>query len=99
MSASYIFDQMLRSNEVPNTPAGGIEGLACRADGESALIELWRQGSDSCEWDVEQTVVDFVREDNEVVLHAEVADTLQLGFREDFSDRVVAVLVLVAFRA
>ena len=88
---------MLGPNEVPDTPASGVESFACRADGKSALVELWRQSSDSCEWNVEQTVVDFVRENDKVVLYTEIADALQFGFGEDFSDRVVPVLVLVSF--
>lgn len=91
MRASYVFDQMLWSNEVPDAPAGGVEGFASRADGKGALVELWRHGTDSGEWDVEQTVVDFVGEDDKIVLHAEVADALQLVSGEDFPDRVMAV--------
>lgn len=91
MRASYVFDQVLRSNEVPDAPAGGVEGFASRADGKSAFVELWRHGPDSGEWDVEQAVVDFVGEYDKVVLHAEVPDTLQLVSGEDLPDRVVAV--------
>lgn len=83
---------MLWSNEVPDTPAGSVEGFASRADGKSALVELWRHSSNSGKWDVEQTVVDFVREDDKIVLHAEVSDALQLISGEDFPDGVMAVV-------
>lgn len=82
---------MLGSNEVPDSPAGGVEGFPGRTNGKGAFVEFWGHGSDSCEGDVEQAVVDFVGQDDEVMLHAEVADALQFGSGEDFPDGVMAI--------
>jgi len=38
---------------------------------------------------VVEAVVDFVGEDEDVMLHAEVADSEELGVGEDFADGVV----------
>lgn len=83
---------MLGTDEVSYSPASGVEGLAGRADGESALVELRRQGSDSGERDVVEAVVDFVGEDDQVVLHADLSNALQLSAREDLANGVVTVL-------
>jgi hypothetical protein len=94
VSTSNVLDQMLGSDQVSDTPASGIEGLAGGAYGQSALVQLRREGSNSGEWNVEQTVIDFIRENNKVVLNAKVANTLEFFAREDLADGVVAVYML-----
>jgi hypothetical protein len=94
VGSSNILDQMLGSDQVSDTPASGVEGLAGRAHSQSALVQLRGEGSNSSEWDVEQTVVDFIREDDKVVLDAEVTNALELFAREDFPNGVMAVEML-----
>lgn len=90
--AGHVLDQVLGADEVSYSPASGVKGLACRADGESALVELGRQGSDSGERNVVEAVVDFVGKDDQVVLHANLSDALQLSAREDLANGVVTML-------
>lgn len=83
-------DQMLRPDEVADSPASSVEGLARGADGQGALPELRGQRCDPGERDVVEAVVDLIREDDDVVLDAEVADALEFLAREDLADGVVA---------
>lgn len=76
MSTSDVLDEMLRPDEVPDTPTGGVESLAGGTDSQGALVELRGHGPDSCEWDIKEAVVDFVRKNDEVMLHAESANAL-----------------------
>jgi hypothetical protein len=88
---SHVFDQMFGANEIPNTPAGGIEGLAGGADSQSTLVQFGGQGSNSCERDIKEAVVDLIGQDDQVVLHAQLANALQLLAREDLADGIVAM--------
>lgn len=88
-----VLDQMLRSDEIADSPASGIEGLARGADGQGALVDLRGQRRDSGERNVVQTVVDFVREDDDVVFHGEGANTLELLARKDLTNGVVTTAV------
>jgi hypothetical protein len=94
VGTSNVLDQMLGSDQVSDTPASGIEGLAGGAHSQSTLVQLRGEGSNSGEWNVEQTVVDFIREDNKVVLDAKVTNALELFAREDLADGVVAAYML-----
>jgi hypothetical protein len=84
-----IFDQMVGSNEVADTPASSVEGLSGGADCECSLVELWFDSGNSSKRNIVKAVVDFVREDDEVVLHSEVADAFEFFAREDLADGVV----------
>lgn len=75
--AGNVLDQVLGANQVPDTPPGGVEGLARGADGERALVQLGRHCGDAGEGDVEEAVVDLIGEDDEVVLDAQVANALE----------------------
>lgn len=87
----HILDQVLRANKISNTPAGGIEGLAGGTDGQGSLVQLRRQSGNSRKGDIEETVIDLIRQNNQVVLNAEVADALELLSGEDLANGVVPV--------
>ena len=57
----HVLDQVFRTDEVPNTPPSGVEGLAGGAHSQSALVQLRGQSSDSSVGNVEKAVVDFIR--------------------------------------
>lgn len=84
-----VLDQMLWSDQVADSPTGGVEELARAADGESQLCDLGTQRRDARERHVVQAVVDFVGEDEDVVLDAQVANGLQFVAAEHFAHRVV----------
>lgn len=86
---SHVLDQVFRANEVPNTPTSSIEGLAGGAHGQSALVQLWGQGSNSSVGNVEEAVVDFIRQDDKVILDAQFTNALELFAREDLADGIV----------
>ena len=88
---SNVFDQMLRSNQVAHTPAGGVEGFASRAHSEGALVQLGRQGGNSGKGNIEKAVINFIGQDNKVVLDTEVTNPLQLLLGEDLANGVVAM--------
>lgn len=96
--ASNILNQMLGSNQVSDTPAGGIECLTGGSHGQSALVELWRQSGDSSEGDVVETVVYFVGKNDKVVLNTELTNTFEFSLREDLPNRVVTVSQLAICR-
>lgn len=85
-----VFDQMLRSNEIANTPSSGVEGLAGRTNSKGALVKFGGQRSNSSIRNVKQTVIYFIGQNYEVILHAEITNALELLSREDFADRVVS---------
>lgn len=89
-----VLDQMLWSNQVSHPPTSGIEGLTSRAHGDSTFIQLRGQGGNAGKRNVEETVVNFIRKDNEVVLDTEVANTLELLLGKDLANGVVAVQVV-----
>lgn len=76
-----------------NSPSGGVKVLAGRPDRQGDLLDLRGEGRDAGKGDVEQAVVDLVRQDDDLVLEAEVGDSLQLLAREDLADGVVLGLV------
>ena len=71
-----VLEEVGGADEPAYSPAGGVKVLARGADGESELLDLGREGRDAREGDVEEPVVDFIGEDDDLVLDAEVADTL-----------------------
>lgn len=73
-----VLDQMLGSNQVTNTPAGSIEGLARRSHGKGALVKFRRKSGNSSIRNIEKAVIYFIRQDDQIVLDAQVTDTLQL---------------------
>jgi hypothetical protein len=84
-----VFDQMVGSNEVADTPASSVEGLSGGANCERSLVKLWFDGGNSSKRNIVEAVVDFIREDDEVVLHSEVTDAFEFFVREDLADGVV----------
>ena len=86
----HVADQVLRSDQPADAPAGGVEVLAARPDGQGALRDLRGEGADPGERRVVQPVVDLVREDDQVVLDRQRADARELRVRVDLADRVVA---------
>jgi hypothetical protein len=89
VSTGNVLDQVLGSDQVADAPAGGVEGFACGADGERPLIVLWLHGGNSGKWDIVETVVDLVGEDDEVVLHGKVTDAFEFIARENLPNRIM----------
>ena len=75
MCCGYVFDELWDAYQEAYSPACSVEILACRSDGDGDLFEFWRESSDSCERDVVQPIVDFVREDEDLVLDAQIPDS------------------------
>lgn len=91
MRTGHVLDQVLGADKVPNTPTSGVESLSGGAHCQSALKQLWGQGSDSSVGNVEEAVVDFIRQDDKVVLHTQFTNALKLLAREDLADGVVSM--------
>lgn len=89
VGGSDVLDQVLGADQEANTPAGCIERLSSGTNGQGTLVQLGRQGGDAGEWGVVETVVHLVRQDDEVVLDAEIADTFQFSTGKDLSNGVV----------
>lgn len=89
---------MLGANQVPHTPTSGIKGFSSRSHGQGTLVKLRRQGANSSEWDIKEAVVDFVGEDDKIVLDTKLTNTFQLSARENLSNRVVAVTMIRKMR-
>lgn len=87
--AGNVFNQVLRSDQVANAPAGGVESLTSRANSKSALIVFRLHGSQPSEGHIVETVIDLVRKNDEVVLDREVTNALEFSAREDLANRVV----------
>lgn len=84
-------DELGGAQEPAHSPAGGVEVLAGRADGDGETLDFGGESGDPGERDVEEAVVDFVGEDDYLVLDAEVTDLLELLSREDLADGVVCL--------
>lgn len=72
-----------------DTPTSGIKVFASRTNRNSQLLDFGRQSRDSGKRHVEQAIIHLVGENNDLMLHAQVANLLQLLFGEDFSNRVI----------
>lgn len=81
-------DELGGAHEPAHAPAGGVEVLARRADGDGEVGKLGGQRGDAGEGDVVEAIVDLVGQDDDVVLDAEVADALELLLAEDLADGV-----------
>ncbi len=76
-------------NEVAETPAGDGEGFGEAGDDDGAFAEVGEaEGGDVLSAGVEEVLVDFVGEEEEVVTDGEVADGFDLGVGEDFAGGV-----------
>ena len=84
-----VFDEVFGADEPADAPACCVEVFACGADGEGQGSDFGGESGDAGEGDVVKAVVDFVGEDENVVLDAEAADGFEFGFGEDFADGVV----------
>lgn len=76
-----------------NSPPRGVKVLAGRPDRQGDLLDLRRQRRDAGEGDVVQAVVDLVRQDDDLVLEAQVGNLLQLVAVKDLADGVVCCLL------
>lgn len=94
VSTGHILDQVLGANEISDTPTSGVERLAGGANGQGTLVQLRRQGSNSREGNIEQTVIDLIGQDDQVVLHAQLTNALEFLPREDLANGVVAISVI-----
>lgn len=81
---------MGRPDQVAHSPTRRIEGLARRANRQGTLIQLRGQSRNAGEWNIIETVVDFVGEDDQVVLDGQSANAFELLAREYLAHRVVA---------
>ena len=84
-----MLDQVLGAHEPADAPAGGVEVLAGGADGDGEALDLGRERGDAGKGHVVQAVVDLVRQDDDLVLDAQVPDLLQLLLGVDLADGVV----------
>jgi len=87
--SSDILDQVLGPDQVAYPPTSSVEQLARTADSQSESRNLRAQRGNTSKRHVVQLVVDFVREDENVVLDAKVANGLELLAGEDLADRIV----------
>jgi hypothetical protein len=87
--SSDVLDQMLGSDQVAYAPSGGVEGLACRSHGKRALIKFGGKSRDSGIRNIEQAVVYLIRQDDEIILHAQIANALELFSGEHLAYGVV----------
>lgn len=90
MCGRNVLYQFRRTNEPADAPAGTVEILTRGADCERTSGYGGGESSHAGEGGIGEAVVDFVGEDEDVVFYAEVADGLELGFGEYFTDGVVA---------
>lgn len=72
-----------------DAPAGGVKVLAGGTDSECDFFYLGGEGGDAGEGDVVEAVVDFVGEDDDLVLDANVGNLLQLLAGVNLADGVV----------
>lgn len=91
---SNVLDQMFRSDQIAHAPASSVEGLTSRAHSEGAFVQLRGQGGNPGEWNIEQSVINFIRKDDQVVLDTEITDTLELFLGEDLAKGVVAIQIV-----
>jgi hypothetical protein len=82
MRSSNILDQMLRSNQISNSPARSVEQLSSTAYSQRKSRDLRAQRRHASERHVVQLIVHFVGQDENLVLDAKVANGLQLGAAE-----------------
>jgi hypothetical protein len=87
--SSDVFDQMLGSDQVADAPSSGVEGLTRRSNGKGALVKFGRKSRDSGIGDIEETVVYLIRQDDEIILHAQITNALELLSGEDLAYGVV----------
>ena len=92
MCGSSVLDQMLFTDEVPHTPTSSVEVLARGAHGDCEFGNFWGQSGDASKRDVEEAVVDFVGENDDVVFYAEGRDLFEFFARHDFTNRVVSAI-------
>jgi hypothetical protein len=72
-----------------NSPPRSVKVLAGRANRQGDVFHLGRQGRDAGKGHVVQAVVDLVGEDDDLVLEAQVGDSLKLLAREYLANGVV----------
>lgn len=96
MCGRDILDKVLFANEVSNSPASGIEVFTCRADSESSLGHLGGECCHAGERDVEEPIIHFIREDDEIVLDTEIGYFLEFLAGHHFAHRVMADIVRIS---
>lgn len=81
---------MFFTDEVSHTPAGSVEVLARGAHRDCEFGDFWGQSGDASKRDVEEAVVDFVGENDDVVFYAEGGDLFEFFAGHDFTNGVVS---------
>lgn len=76
VSSTDGLNKMLGANQPPNAPSGAVEVLASRANSKCEVGDLGRKSSHAGEGSVIKTIVDLVAQNNNVVLDAQVTDSL-----------------------
>lgn len=89
MCCRHVLDQVLRTNQVAHSPPRCVEQLARGADRQGQFGDLRRQCSDASEWHIVECIIDFIGEDDDVVLDAEISNCLQLLLVEHLAHRIV----------
>ena len=89
MGGGNVLDQVCRPHEPPNSPASSVEVLAGGAYSECDLFNFGRKRCNPRERSVEETIIDLVREDDDLVLETEICDSLQLFLGEDLTNGII----------
>lgn len=86
---SNVLDQVLRSDQVADSPASSVEELTSAADGQRESRDLGAQRRNPGEGHVVELIVNLIGKNENVLLDAKVADGLELLTAEDLTHRVV----------
>lgn len=83
---------LAREEKHTDSPTRGVKVLARGTNSKSELLNLGGQRCDAREGHVVQPVIHLVREDEDLVLHAQVADALELFAGVDLAQGVILSL-------
>lgn len=85
----HVSDQIGRPHQPADSPPGGVEVLTRRSNRDGNLLHLGRQCRHAGERSIEQSIVNLIREDDDLVLDADICNLLQLLLGKDLSNWVV----------
>ena len=90
MRSGDVFDQVWATDEPAYSPTGSVKTFTGRTHGDSQGIDLRGERCYASEGCVVEPVIDFVGENDDIVLHANVTDSLEFVSRKDFTDWIVS---------
>ena len=92
MGKLYMLDETLIPNNVAHSPPCGVECFPDRTNGKSVAGDRRAQSGDTCECGGEmKEFVDLIRENDNAVLQAHIADFKEFFGREDFPKRIMPI--------